>query len=81
MIDGGVVLKTTNSETFMKEVEKLVKIYKMDYMDAVVYFCEKNNMEIEAAASFIKNNVNLKSKITVEAENLNYLPKRARLPI
>ena len=43
--------------------------------------CEKNNIEVESIASLIKSNENIKSKIQIEAENLNFLPKTARLDI
>ena len=66
---------------FTKEIEKLVLEKKMEYIDAVMYFCEKNGVDIETAASLIKSNAKLKASIQVEAENLNYLPKTKQLPI
>jgi hypothetical protein len=53
----------------------------MEYIDAVIYFCEKHEIDVETAASLIKGNSNLKASIRIEAENLNYLPKTSRLPI
>lgn len=53
----------------------------MEYIDAVMYFCEKNGVDIETAASLIKSNAKLKASIQVEAENLNYLPKTKQLPL
>ena len=66
---------------FLKEIEILVFEKKMEYIDAVVYYCEKNNMEIETAAQLIKQNQRFKAKIRNEAEDLHYLPKISRLPI
>jgi hypothetical protein len=66
---------------FTKEIEKLVLEKKMEYIDAVMYFCEKNGVDIETAASLIKSNAKLKASIQVEAENLNYLPKTKQLPL
>lgn len=66
---------------FTKEIEKLVSEKKMEYIDAVMYFCEKNGVDIETAASLIKSNAKLKASIQVEAENLNYLPKTKQLPL
>ena len=51
----------------------------MSYMDAVLYYCELNNMEPETAGGLISGK--LKQKIREEAENLNFLPKTARLPL
>jgi hypothetical protein len=66
---------------FSKEIEKLVSEKKMEYIDAVVYFCDKNSIDIETAASLIKNNSKLKASIQEEAEQLNYLPKTQKLPL
>ena len=66
---------------FTKEIEKLVLEKKMEYIDAVMQFCDKNGVDIETAASLIKSNAKLKASIQVEAENLNYLPKTKQLPL
>lgn len=79
-VDDVVVGKGLTTESFTREIEKLVVTYKLDYMDAVVHFCEKNNIEIETAASIIKSNLKIKSKLQLEAETLNFLPKSAKLP-
>jgi hypothetical protein len=79
-IDDVVVGKGLTTETFTREVEKIVGKYNIEYMDAVIYFCEKNNIEIETAASIIKSNLKIKSKLQLEAEVLNFLPKSAKLP-
>lgn len=52
---------------------------KIDHMDAITTYCEKNNLEIEIAASLI--NDSLKSIIQGEAMELRYLPKIGKLPI
>ena len=66
---------------FVQEIEVLYQTKNIQYIDAVVYWCEKNNVEVEYAASLIKKDPVFKSKIEVEAENLNILKKGARLPI
>ena len=66
---------------FQDEIDKLVKNKGMEYIEAVVYFCETTGLEIESAASLIKSSAKMKAVIQNEAENLNYLPKSARLPI
>jgi hypothetical protein len=50
-------------------------------MDAVLMYCEDNEVEFEVAASLISDN--LKSKIQIEAESLNFLPKSntTKLPL
>jgi hypothetical protein len=66
---------------FVEEVEKLCREKNIEYIDAVVFWCEKNNLEIETAAYWIKKDPAMRSKIQAEAENLNILKRGARLPI
>lgn len=66
---------------FAQEIETLVKDKNIDYIDAILYYCEKNNMEIETAAALIKSSSKIKAKIQLEAEEINVLPKTAKLPI
>lgn len=66
---------------FVEEIEKLCKEKKIEYIDAVVFWCHKNNLEVETAAYWIRKDPVMKSKIQVEAENLNILKRGARLPI
>ena len=50
-------------------------------MDAIVWYCERNEMEVEVAAKLL--NTIIKSKIEAEARDLNCLtiPKGSKLPI
>ena len=69
-----------NSVKFYHQIE-IIKRDKpdMSYMDAVVYYCEENEIEIETVGKFISKT--LKEKIECEARDLNYLPNQAKLPI
>lgn len=73
--------KVTSSSNFSLEIEELVTKHNITYMDAIILFCEKNNVEIESIASLVKNNSKVKFKLQEEAESLNFLPKTAKLPI
>jgi hypothetical protein len=66
---------------FTKEIEHLVYHKDMQYIDAVIHFCEQKGLDVETAASLIKNNSKLKASIQLEAETLNYLPKTTQLPL
>jgi hypothetical protein len=72
------MLKNSN---FVEEIEKLCKSKNIEYIDAVVMWCEKNKLEVETAAFWIRKDPAMKAKIQAEAENLNYIRKGARLPI
>jgi uridylate kinase len=52
---------------------------RIDHMDAIATYCEKNNLEIEVAATLI--NESLKSIIEGEAMELRFLPRGSRLPL
>ena len=52
---------------------------KIDHMDAVTTYCERNNLEIEVAATLI--NESLKSIIQGEAMELRFLPRGGKLPL
>lgn len=66
------------SQKFSLIIEQTVKEKRISYMDAIVWWCEKNEMEIEVAAKLIGGVI--KEKIRYEAEELNFLEKPARLP-
>lgn len=70
-----------NLRSFSDEIERLVNEKQMEYIDAVLFFCENNMIDLEIAANFIKNNSRLKGRIQHEAEKLNFLPKSSKLPI
>ena len=71
----------TKSGSFHIDIEILCQEKKMSYIDAVCYWCELNNLEIEYAVEIIKNNAAFIAKIQIEAENLNYIKKTSRLPV
>jgi hypothetical protein len=48
-------------------------------LEAIADYCEMNNLEIEVAAELV--NDNLKARLEIEAQELRYLPRSARLPI
>ena len=68
-------------QNFIKEIEEFVQESRLDYIDAVLLYCEKNYLEIETVATMIQHSSIIKAKIQEEAENSNYLPKTTKLPI
>jgi hypothetical protein len=63
------------------KIEELVWMKDISYMEAVVLYCEQTDFEVELAAKLISGA--LKSKIKIEAQELNFLPKSntAKLPL
>ena len=67
---------------FAENIESLVLENKdMNYIDAIVFFCDKNNIDVESVPKLISKP--LKEKIKYDAQQLNFMKKtsRAKLPI
>jgi len=69
------------ANTFAAEIDKLCQDKGIEYIDAVIHWCESNKVEIEYAANLIKKDPVFKSKIQIEGEDLRILKRSARLPI
>ena len=67
---------------FAQEIEGLVQINpEMNYIDAIIHFCEQNSIDVESVPKLISKP--LKEKLKYEASELNFLKRssRAKLPI
>ena len=70
------------STTFIEDIERMCEIHSVDIVDAVVTWCERNNVEIESVASLIKKDVSLKARLQAEAESARTVKRSgAQLPI
>jgi len=66
---------------FQREVETLAFEKRIDFMEAVLLYCEQSGMEVEVAGSLIRSSAKMKARIQDEAEALNYFPKTSKLPL
>ena len=64
---------------FSLEIENIAKDKKITHMDAVIDFCQKNDIEPDTVGRLITKG--LKEKIEANARELNYLERQAQLPI
>ena len=67
---------------FAEAIESLVLNNKeMNYIDAIVHFCEQNSIDLESVPKLISKP--LKEKIKCDAQQLNFMKKtsRAKLPV
>ena len=67
---------------FAQEIESLVhNTGDMNYIDAIIHFCEQNNIDVESVPKLISKP--LKEKIKYDAQQLNFRKKtsRAKLPL
>ena len=80
-IDAAISEKFVSKDKFAEDIEAIVKRTKMNYIDAIVQYCEDNEIEIESVSKLI--NKPLKEKIKYVATELNYMKKtsKGKLPI
>jgi hypothetical protein len=67
---------------FAQEIESLVQQNAdMNYIDAIVHFCDLNSIDLESVPKLISKP--LKEKIKYQAMELNFLKRssRAKLPL
>lgn len=68
--------KFMTTARFSQDVEKVAFENKMNYIDAIIFYCEKNEIEIESVAKLISKP--LKEKLKYDAQKLNYMKKTSR---
>ena len=69
-----------NRLEFNQEIEKFVKETGETYIDAVVHYAEKNEVESETVSKML--NKVIRQKIESEASDLNFLKEKlCRLPM
>lgn len=75
--------KFMTAAKFSMEVEEIVRSNQggLNYIDAILVYCEKHDIELENVSKLISKP--LKDKLRVDAQRMNFMKKtsRARLPI
>lgn len=62
---------------FAQEIESLVQLNsEMNYIDAIIHYCEENKLDVESVPKLISKP--LKEKLRYEATELNFLKKTSR---
>ena len=66
---------------FSMEIEKIVLEEGVNYIDAIVQYCDTNNIEVESVSKLISKP--LKEKLKWDATQLNFMKKTsmAKLPL
>ena len=80
-LDDAINKKFVSKEKFAEDIEQLVLTTKMNYIDAIVQYCQDNEIEIESVGKLISKP--LKEKIKYVATELNYMKKtsKGKLPL
>ena len=68
-----------NANEFSLHIEKMVQEKRLSHMDAVLDYCKENFLEPADVTKLI--NKSLKDKIEIEFQEMNYLPKTAKLDV
>ena len=68
-----------NANEFSLHIEKIVQEKRLSHMDAVLDYCKENYLEPSDVTKLI--NKSLKDKIEIEFQEMNYLPKTAKLDV
>jgi|TARA_B100001741_G_C16201113_1_gene435899 hypothetical protein len=66
---------------FSQDIENLVLNSELNYIEAIVSYCEENNIELDSVSKLISKP--LKEKLKSEAMELNFLKRtsKAKLPL
>jgi hypothetical protein len=62
-----------NQTNFTEQIEEIVADKDIQYIDAIIHWCEINNFDVEYAGDLIRKNPTLKERIEKEAQSLNFL--------
>ena len=80
-LEKAIESKFLTPQKFAMEIEKIVAEGDFNYIDAICYYCETNNIEVESVSKLISKP--LKERLKWDATRLNFMKptSRAKLPI
>ena len=80
-LEQAIESKFLTPQKFAMEIEKIVAEDELNYIDAILHYCESNSLEVESITKLISKP--LKERLKWDATRLNYMKRtsRAKLPI
>jgi len=80
-LEQAIESKFLTPQKFAIEIEKIVANDELNYIDAILHYCEKNSLEVESITKLISKP--LKERLKWDATRLNFMKRtsRAKLPI
>ena len=80
-LEKAIESKFLTPQRFSIEIEKIVAEESLNYIDAIVHYCDANNLEVDSITKLMSKP--LKEKLKWDAIQLNFMKKtsRAKLPI
>ena len=80
-LEKAIESKFLTPSKFALEIEKIVAEEKINYIDAIVHYCEINELEVDSITKLVSKP--LKEKLKWDATRLNFMKRtsRAKLPL
>ena len=80
-LEQAIESKFLTPQKFAMEIEKIVANDELNYIDAILHYCEKNSLEVESITKLISKP--LKERLKWDATRLNFMKRtsRVKLPI
>ena len=80
-LEQAIANKFLTPQKFAIEIEKIVAEEDLNYIDAILHYCESNSLEVDSITKLISKP--LKERLKWDAIRLNFMKKtsRAKLPI
>ncbi len=80
-LEQAIASKFLTPAKFSMEIENIVLAEDINYIDAIILYCEDNNIEVESVSKLISKP--LKEKLKWDATQLNFMKatSKAKLPI
>ena len=80
-LEKAIAKKFVTPQKFAMDIEKIVVDEELNYIDAIIHYCEINNIEVESVTKLISKP--LKQRLKWDAIRLNFMKKtsRAKLPL
>ena len=80
-LEKAIESKFLTPSKFALEIEKIVAEEKLNYIDAIVHYCEVNELEVDSVTKLVSKS--LKERLKYDAISLNFMKKtsRAKLPL
>ena len=80
-LEKAIAKKFVTPQKFAMDIEKIVVDEELNYIDAIIHYCEINNIEVESVTKLISKP--LKERLKWDATRLNFMKKtsRAKLPL
>ena len=73
------MLNLNDRTIFNEKINHLVKTTDMNYLEAILFYCEDKGLEPETIKGLIS--AENKENLRTDAESLNFFPKTSKLPI